>query len=182
MAPTTSTILPKNTNMIVHQAIQKLSAFLRHPHLQLLAFSVVNLLFMHYYILFSDYLEWKFLFSSAANFFSVLFDVFFLLAIVLPAARLHMKGALATVFVLTSAWSFVNVFYVRFFYIYFPLAAIGEATSLGDGLVVDNMLSGFQLTDLFYPLSIAAFVWRYRRTPTLCVRFKAVGFTPSALS
>ena len=148
----------------------------------LFVFSVVNLLFMHYYFLFNHYLEWTFLFSYPANFFSVLFDVFFLLSLAVLLCRRRLKGALAVTYAVSLIWSFVNVVYVRFFYTYLPLSAISESVSLQDSLVVSNVLSGFQFVDIFFPVSVLSFVVLYRKTSSVrinkvvCCRFLIMAF------
>lgn len=84
----------------------------------LFTFSIANLLLMHYYFYFNEYLEWTFLYSFAANFFSVIFDVSLLLAFTLLFSQFRLKAALASTYAITVLWALVNVFYVRFFSIY----------------------------------------------------------------
>ena len=47
----------------------------------LLLMSMLNLLFMHYFFYFSDYLEWTWLYSVPINLCGIVFDVFVLLVL-----------------------------------------------------------------------------------------------------
>lgn len=131
----------------------------------LFTFSIANLLLMHYYFYFNEYLEWTFLYSFAANFFSVFFDVSLLLAFSLLFCKFRLKAALAFTYAVTVLWALVNVFYVRFFSIYMPVTAISEVVSLTDSLVVSNIQKECSSIDLFVPFSLIFFVWLYKRTP-----------------
>lgn len=130
----------------------------------LLVFSMANMLFMHYYMYRAGYLEWTFMYSIPANICSVFFDVFFLLVIFLLLSKRRLKPALAFTYGLTLVWAFVNVFYARFFYIYLPLSAIGQAGGLQDGTVMGTIFAGLEWCDLFFLLSPILFVALYRRT------------------
>ena len=130
----------------------------------LYTFSLANLFFMHYCFYFSGYLEWSFLYSCAANSFSVYFDSVLVLSLCLFITRRRLKPALALTFVVTLIWSFVNVVYSRFFYTYLPLSAFSEITSLKDGIVVNNVLRGFKYSYLYFFISTFSFTWLYRNT------------------
>ena len=133
----------------------------------LLALTCANLLFMHYSFYVDGYLEWLLQYSEVVNLFAVVFDVSFILFINLVFFRGRLKAAVSITFAFTLIWSFVNVFYGRFFYQYLPLSAISEAKSLGEGLVFKSALSGFCWLDVFFVISTILFILIYRRTPKI---------------
>lgn len=140
----------------------------------LLAFPIANMLFMHYYMHESGYLEWTFMYSIPANVCSVFFDVFILLVLFLLLSKRRLKPALALSYGLTLVWAFVNVFYARFFYCYLPLTAIGQAGGLQDGTVMGTIFAGLQWCDLFFLISPALFVVLYRHTRKMQLRLRPV--------
>lgn len=141
--------------------------------LLLLSFSMLNLLFMHYYIYFHHYIEDVVLaYLKGFNFFSVIFDATVLLLLFLLITWKRLKLSLLLTFVITLLWSFVNVFYVRFFDQYLSLSAMSQTGNLTDQAVMNSMLAGFQWTDLFYPLMITTFVLTYRKVGKLELKKK----------
>ena len=136
---------------------------LEYRYYVLLLLATANLLFMHYFFYLRGYLEWTWLYSVPINLCSVVFDVFSLLLLSLLLLRGRLKAAVAITYIVTLLWSFVNVIYGRFFFQYMSLSAIGEAHGLGDGLVINSVLSEFHWYDLFYILSCICFVILYRR-------------------
>lgn len=133
-----------------------------------LLFPMLNLLFMHYYIYFHHYMEDALLaYAFGVNLMVVLFDVFsiFLVFVVLSVGRL--KISLLLTFITTLLWSFVNVFYVRFFGQYLPLSILSQTTQLTDQAVVNSMIAGFQWTDMYYVLSLVFFVMLYIKIPVV---------------
>ena len=140
----------------------------------LLAFSSLNLLYMHYNMYSAGYLEWTFMYSIPANIFSIVFDVFFLLVFFLICSKRRLKPALALTYGLTLCWSVVNVFYARFFYCYMPLTAIGQAGGLQDGTVTDTIFSGLSWADLFFLFSPILFVLLYRRTKKVQMHWRPI--------
>ena len=132
--------------------------------LLLIVFPLLNLLFMHYYFYLNGYLEWTWMYSIIINLCSVVFDVSILLILFMLLMKGNFKIAVLLSYILTLIWSFVNVVYGRFFFQYMSLSAIGEAHSLGDGLVINSVMSAFHWYDLFYLLSIISFFFLYRKT------------------
>ena len=118
---------------------------------------MLNLLFMHYYFYFNGYLEWTWMYSIMINLCSVVFDVSILLILFMLLVKGNFKIAVLLSYILTLIWSFVNVVYGRFFFQYMSLSAIGEAHGLGDGLVINSVMSAFHWYDLFYLLSAIIF-------------------------
>lgn len=125
---------------------------------------MLNLLFMHYFFYFSDYIEWTWLYSVAINLCGIVFDVFVLLILSLIIVGRRLKLALLITEIITMLWSFVNVMYGRFFFQYLSLSAIGEAPEIGDSLVVNSVISAFHICDFYYVVSLLFFVFVFRRT------------------
>ena len=87
-------------------------------HALLLLPAIANLLYMHYSFYYTDLLEWTLKCSMVVNLFSVFFDVFILLFFFSLITNGRVKTTQLLTFVITLLWSFVNVFYGRFFYHY----------------------------------------------------------------
>lgn len=137
----------------------------------LLLISMLNLLFMHYFFYFSDYLEWTWLYSVAISLCGIVFDVFVILILSLIIVGRRLRPALFITEIITMLWSFVNVMYGRFFFQYLSLSAIGEAQELGDSLVVNSVMSAFHLYDLYYIVSLLCFVVVYRMTKPIILHW-----------
>ena len=143
----------------------------------LLFFCMINMLFMHYYVFFGHYIEDVLLsYVFVVNFLTVLFDVFVVILIYLLLSWGRLKLSLMLTYGTTLIWSFVNVFYVRFFNQYIPLSVISMADSLTDQAVVKSMLAGFQWVDLYFPISLALFAVIYRMIGTLSLGRKRLVF------
>lgn len=133
--------------------------------LVLFMMSIVNLLFVHYYFLQTIALEVDcFKTSYCDNLIACLLDVSFILAIVWVLTLRRLRASLAITFFITLAWSFCNVFYARFFHQYLSWSSIGEAGNLTDSIVIDSMMAGFQLIDLYYPLMAILFCCLFIRS------------------
>lgn len=126
--------------------------------------SMLNLLFMHYFFYFNDYLEWPWMYSIIINLCSVVFDASILLILFLLIFKGKFKPAILCSYILTLVWSFINVIYGRFFFQYMSLSAIGEVSGLGDGLVINSVMSAFHWHDMYYLLSVICFVLFYYKT------------------
>ena len=126
--------------------------------------SVLNLFFLHYYFYFGGLLEWTFMYSIPANICSLLFDLCTLFFLSLLLCRGNSKPALAILYGITFLWSFVNVFYSRFFFQYMSISAIEEAHGLLDGIVIDTMMTGFSWLDMYYISSLTLFLFFYRKS------------------
>ena len=131
---------------------------------RILMLSVLNLFFLHYYFYFGGLLEWTFMYSIPTNICSILFDSCFLFFLSLIFCRGNIKPALAILYCITFLWSFVNVFYSRFFFQYMSISAIEEAHGLLDGIVIDTMMTGFSWLDMFYISSLTLFLFFYRKS------------------
>ena len=127
---------------------------IRYGEVVLFVMSMVNLLYMHYYVFYNQCMEVPmFVFSPILNVLSILIDIsiFFLVFYSLSLRRFDLGLWLTYLF--TLLWSFSNTFYCRFFSHYLSLSAIGQAGSLTEGLVVKSMVGGFQYWDFFYVFS-----------------------------
>ena len=140
----------------------------------LLILCCISMLVMHYSFYSNGYIEWLLEYTEVVNLFAVVFDVSFLLVVFLSLIRGPLKGAIAFVYVLTLVWSFVNIFYGRFFYQYLPLSAISEVSSLGEGLVLESALSGFRWQDVLFIMSVVLFMIVYRQTPKVMLEWKSI--------
>ena len=130
----------------------------------LIMFPVLNLLFMHYYFYLSSILEWTWIYSKVINFCGIIFDVSVLTIISLFITKGKVKPAIAITQSVTLVWSFVNVMYGKFFFQYMSLSAIGEAHGLGDGLVINSLMSAFYWFDFFFFISAITFAVIYRKS------------------
>ena len=115
--------------------------------------SVVNLLFMHHYFLRTIDLEVGMFKSSLVdNLIACLLDASVILLISWLITFRRLRASLAITFAITLIWSFVNVFYARFFHQYLNWSSIGQAGNLSDASVINSMLAEFHAIDLFYPI------------------------------
>lgn len=127
--------------------------------LVLFLMSVVNLLFLHHYFLQTINLEVGcFKSSQVDNFLACLLDASFILLVVWIVTLGRLRLSLAITFFITLIWSFCNAFYARFFHQYLSWSSIGQTGNLTDGAVINSMLAGFELTDLYYPLMAILFI------------------------
>ena len=133
------------------------------PTAILAIFSVVNLLFMHYTIVTSCGLEENLIYAYYGNIVGIAFDTTLLITLFGIIFRRHSRRALLACYVTTLAWAFANVLYSRFFGQYISVSAIRQAGVLTDGLMLQCMYERLRITDLYYPLSAAAFAIAYRR-------------------
>lgn len=121
--------------------------------------SIVNLLFMHHYFLNTIGLEVGCFKSSIVdNLIACLLDVSFILLVIWLITLRRLRVSLVITFVVTLIWSFVNVFYARFFHQYLNWSSIGQAGNLSDASVINSMLAEFHAIDLFYPIMAILFI------------------------
>ena len=131
-----------------------------YKYLLLLLMSVFNLWVMHLYFVLNGYMEdVLFVYSYVVNFFANILDVSLILFVFLCLTRGRLRTSAYIAYLLTLLWSFCNVFYGRFFSRYLTLSAIGQYEGLADDVVIKSMLSGFQWSDLYYLISLFAFLY-----------------------
>ena len=133
--------------------------------LLLFMMSLVNLLFMHYQILYTISLESAYLKTSFFdNLVACLLDMTILLGLVWLLTFKRLRTSLTITFIITLFWSFCNTLYSRFFNQYILKSALGQAGNLADDFMIDSMLAGIKPIDLFYPLMAVIFCIFYLRT------------------
>lgn len=139
----------------------------------LLVFSVVNLLFMHFFIYFNHYIEDILLaYEFVYNILSVFFDVSLIFLFFLIFTWKHLKVTLLLTFVTTWLWSFTNIFYARFFSQYISLSVLSQIGNLSDQAVMNSMMAGFQYSDIFYPVILVLFIYVFRKVGILTIKRK----------
>jgi len=139
--------------------------FINWTFLGLFLMSLVNLLFMHYQLLFTISLESPRLMTSCFdNLVACLFDmtIVFGLAWLLTFRRL--RAGLTITFIITLIWSFCNVLYSRFFHQYILRSALGQTGNLADDYMINSMMAGIKPIDLFYPIMAVLFCIFYFKT------------------
>ena len=151
-----------------------INSVLKSKYLLLLVFPMLNLLFMHYFFYFSDILEWTWMYSEIINLCGVVFDVTVLTIVFLFCTCGRIKLSIAFTQVVTLMWSFVNVMYGKFFFQYMSLSAIGEIHSLGDGLVINSVMSAFYWYDFYFLISVILFFFLYKKVGAYKIKRKKV--------
>ena len=127
--------------------------------------SMMNMVFLHQYFLQTISLEIPCFFSSFFdNLLACLIDVTFIFMVSWIITFRKVRASLVITFVITLLWSFCNVFYARFFHQYLSWSSIGLVGNLADPIVLDSMTAGFRLIDIYYPLVIILFCWKYFRS------------------
>lgn len=121
-------------------------------------FSVVNLLFMHYYIIVNYGAEKPLIYVDfIENLCGVTFDVAVLFFIFrLFAGRKNNRGGeiLLCSYAVTLLWSFSNVVYSRFFGHYISFSAIGQIGSVGETFVLNSIWERLSAADFYYVFSL----------------------------
>ena len=132
--------------------MKKTNIFALKNKLSLLyALSVCNLLFMHYYIIFTCNVEVKMEITAPIdNICSVLLESLFILFLFYLFFFKRIKYALATTFFITLIWAFCNILYSRYFLRYIPLSSIYQTNNLRDYTVIMSILDGFRYTDFYF--------------------------------
>lgn len=135
--------------------MKKISFGFRKNHYFLVLFflSMLNMLFMHYQILYTVGIEFYFGKTSYIdNFLAVFLDVTIILMLFLLLSWGRGKISLLATFVVTLLLSFCNVLYSRFFGQYLTLSAMGQVGNLNDNVVMQSVLSEFRIHDVYYLL------------------------------
>ena len=136
---------------------------------------VVNYLFLHYQFLKTIGLEiTSFRTSLFDNLLACLLDVTVLLLLFWIITLRRLRTSLAITFVISLIWSFCNVFYSRFFHQYIPWSSINQMGNLTDSTVINSMMAGFKLIDIYYPLMIVIFCWLYYKSKHYDIKTNSV--------
>ena len=124
----------------------------------ILFLSVFNLIYMHYYFLFSYSMEFGIVAIDVIdNLIGVLFDVFLLYVFSYIVTKGNIKIALSILFVSTLIWSFSNVMYSRFFQHYLTFSSIVQVESLQNVWMIKCVFDQLKLSDLLYLISFLIF-------------------------
>ena len=138
--------------------------------LLLYIFSVVNLLFMHYYILVSQNVNPQTTdggFESISYFFnfcSSLLETSLVIFLFVIFTFGKVKRSLLLTFVVTLIWAFSNVLYSRFFQQYITLTAMTQVTSLTNSFMLECIKSGLRWFDLVFVIWGIIFFIVYKKS------------------
>ena len=119
----------------------------------LLSWSILNMLFTHYYSLMAIDFENRPGPGVFSNLFGCVLDVVIIYVFCWVLSFGRVKPSLFLTFIVTFLLSFSNVIYSRFFGTYLPKKALTQLVNLNDGYVIDSILSVFKPIDLFFVLS-----------------------------
>lgn len=124
--------------------------------------SIVNLLFMHYYILITCRVEEA---TDAVlwtdNLLGIICDITILLSLSLFITWGRQQLSLLITSVITLLWSFSNILYSRFFHHYISLSAIGQAGTLTDSFMLSNIIEGLSMLDIYFIVMLALIICLY---------------------
>lgn len=127
--------------------------------------SGLNLLFMHYSVIYSSGVTFPWdITSFFDNILAILFDLVLILSASYILALRKIKIALIISFIITLSWAISNVIYARFFYMYLPLSVFQEANNIFDDLLLKNIISGIEWYDTYFIIAIILFYYEYRKT------------------
>ena len=135
-------------------------------------FSVLNILYMHYYILVSQDINPYTThggfepISCFFNFCASLLEVTLVAVCMVAVALGNVKRGLLLTFVVTLIWSFANVVYSRFFQQYITLSAMTQMTALTDSFMIECVKSGLHWYDLLYVIWAFFFYRVYASCPS----------------
>ena len=146
-------------------------------HILIYLMFIINLLYMHYYIISTCDIEAEIdITSYIDNFFAVVIDVSVLFLIFSCIMR-NSKYCLLLCFITTWAWAFSNILYSRFFLRYISFSSIGQTSNLFDWFMVECIIDGLNYSDLLFILPIIAFILLYRRIhSTLSISIKTMKY------
>ncbi len=130
--------------------------------LSLYLIGIVSLFIMHYYILVNcrleeatDFLLW------IDNLFGIVFDITIICAILCLITGGKVRLSIFITSITAIGWSFTNVLYSRFFHHYLSLSAIGQAGTLADSFMLNNITEGLQYFDFIYILLLVVCFWLF---------------------
>lgn len=133
--------------------------------------SALNLWVMHQFFVINGFLEDKlFIYSYVVNTCTLLVDIPIILCLFLIVTFGRLKWSTYATYIFTLIWSFVNVFYGRFFFQYLSISAIFQAEGLTDDVVIKSMLAGFQWFDIYYLASLFLFLYTILRKKIKAVK------------
>lgn len=111
----------------------------------------LNLLFMHYSILYACHLESELdITTYFDNLLGVCFDIGIIYFICYTFFWRNSKLAASICFITTWLWSLSNVIYSRFFYHYLSLSAIEQGGVLTEKLIIRCIVDSLKISDIYY--------------------------------
>ena len=117
----------------------------------LYAISIINLLVMHYYLLITCRVEEA---TDAVlwidNLLAVVIDITIILSILMLFTWGKKRLSLFITAIISILWSFLNILYSRFFHHYISLSAIGQAGTLIDNFMIQNIVAGLKWFDFYF--------------------------------
>lgn len=124
----------------------------------------LNLLIMHYYFLFSDYIEDEMNSTTIVdNILGIVIDLTVLLLFSYLVTWKHLKTGLTITFFITLLWSFSNILYSRFFHHYISLSAVGQGGTVFDPEIIKCVWDGLRWTDIYYILCTCLFFFLIKK-------------------
>lgn len=131
-------------------------------HWGLYLISIINLLIMHYSILFTCRVEEA---TDAVlwidNLLGIIIDITILLSVCLLITRGKMQRSLFFTSIVTLIWSFTNTIYSRFFHHYISISAISQVGTLADSFMLQNIIEGIKWYDFTYIGLAIVSCWLY---------------------
>lgn len=150
--------------ILLHQKLNMkyLNKYINPYFFAMFIMSVINLLFMHYQFLLTIALEVPiFKTTPFDNFIACLLDVSVLIVATWLISIKKLRISLTITFAITLIWSLCNILYSRFFHQYIPWSSIEQVGNLTDSTVLNSMMAGFKLTDLYYIIIPILFFWLF---------------------
>ena len=125
---------------------------------------VVNLLYMHYYVISTCSVELGIdITSFYDNFCAVIFDVSLLFAIFSIITRNRVRTSLGLCFGITLCWSFCNILYSRFFFRYISFSSLSQTSNLLDWFMLKCMINEIYWQDFLFIIFILIFCLIYSK-------------------
>ena len=135
--------------------------------------AIVNLLVMHYHILITcrveeaiDAVHW------VDNLLGIICDVTIILSLSLLITWKRQRLSLLITAIVTLLWSFSNILYSRFFHHYISLSAMGQAGTLTDSFMLQNMKEGLQWEDCYFIIILIIILWLYLTSCNNSLQYK----------
>ena len=131
-----------------------------HPFWMILFLCGLNLIVMHFNILYNCKIDAPFDFAYYVdNIIGVCLDVFVLTLISFCFFYRRTKYILVICFLITWIWSFSSVIYSRFFFNYLSLSAVEQGNVLADDLIIQCIKANLHMRDLYYLCVVVLFVF-----------------------
>lgn len=148
-----------------------INRFLNKRFLTLFLISVLCLLMMHWQLAATIDYEYRIKkITLISNFFACIVDATCFFFIGMLFTRYRTKGALLIAFIISFIVSFCNIIYSRFFAHYLPNTALIQISNLNDYEVIQSILTGFKIHDLYFIPLIFLFAILYLKTEAVTLK------------